>query len=922
VSSEMIQTSGFWLNASRITLLAALLASCGGGGGSDGSVPTGSTNVATGSTNSPTTGVNTGAPIDQAVPRLKGCAPAFAAPAKTGCDGLSLTSSQAIATRTPGIVETNLPNGLTSYRFEGKNAIELKDEGCTALGKNGADFSVSMWLKATAGDNVNAQILSGGRMSTFGGGATGFVIQPEARWGRTFLIWSTGAGPGQAYKEFRSPPFDANTWVYVTFTYKNGDAARGTMSINGATTSGELHGNVYRAPVVLGAAFNFGQKAPFEVADIRSYPRALSSTETRSLWLEVAGQFGLSGTELASGIAQLRSHFKGSARLDADAFAAAANSITKNAALIGTRETLMMDALALTDEYEKAVSPLFVGGDTAGGISNEPVAGESATKREARSMLDVFQAIHDEVFAGEAVAACTSKLQGRSWKTADHFPGKVTASLDASKVFTVKVDGNVPAVWGIPVAFATDAKVRPTGLYLPPGSVGKITVPPALVNAGYAVRIGAHSWDHSAKPNHLRMHRVMKRFEIMQQTTLVANPLGGGVYIEVPYMAKAGMVNVQVQGVVEAPFFSLRSFDKMSSAQWQARRTAGVPWTDFVTDHYMTQVPSNWIYAKNDPTQLLQDWDKSMKGVSEFVGIPPDKRNDVVMWSQTDLQLPGGAHGIGYPQVNIIYNPRGDARGDSTHPAVTNPLKNQTEFHELGHSQLFSKFGGEVEALVNFPIVYVSTQKFGNDLDVAFGNSFGNNGPTRDIASIDWMLTVNFGKGAEMNRSNTVEDEFRYQARGYAKYADIAGLFGWKALTDFYSQENLAFMAKTPGDGLSGEDSRILRLSVAAGADLTPLIHFWGIQPDNATALKNAIAAKGLLPSPAIKARLLHYRTLIPADAPAFLTFFNVIYPGMPTSSTPYYGSGWYHARKSQWNAPEAQKARLAIDAIVAKYFP
>jgi len=39
-----------------------------------------------------------------------------------------------------------------------------------------------------------------------------------------------------------------------------------------------------------------------------------------------------------------------------------------------------------------------------------------------------------------------------------------------------------------------------------------------------------------------------------------------------------------------------------------------------------------------------------------------------------------------------------------------------------------------------------------------------------------------------------------------------------------------------------GVDSRILQLSLAAGADLTPLIHFWGVHPVNPTAL----TAKGL----------------------------------------------------------------------------
>ena len=836
---------------------------------------------------------------------------------------MSLTSPDAASARTAGITETKLPNGLTAFRFAKGHFIDLKDSGCTQLAKNGADFTVSMWLKATTGEGMYAQILSGGRMSTIGKlDNPGFVVFPEWKWGSSNLVWRTGNG--SAYKEIRSTPIEPNVWTHVTLSYKNGDSlARGSISINNVTTSGELHGNMYRTPVRIGEAFSWGTNAPFEVADMKSYPRLLSSNEARGLWLDVAAQFGLSDKTLESAIAQLRGHFKGPARLDVNAFATAVDNLKKNAALISTRETFVMDALALTDDYEKSVAgPLFVGRDTSGGIPNVPVAGESAIVREARGMLDVFQVVHDEAFSSETLAGCSSKLQGRRWQTADYFPGKVTAPLDASKAFTVKVNATVPPVWGIPVAFATSQKVRPTGLYLPPGSIARVTVPPALVNAGFAIRVGAHSWDNSQKPNHLRMYRVMTRTDIVREVSIVGSPLGGGVYIEVPYLAKQGMVNVQVQGVVEAPFLSLRSFDAMTEAQWQARRTAGVPWTDFVTDHYMTQVPTNWVYAKTNVTQLLKDWDNSMQGVSEFVGIPLAKRNDVVMWTQTDLQIPGGSHGIGYPQVNNDYNPRGDSKGNSSHHAVTSPLNNQTEFHELGHSQLFSMFAGESEALVNFPIAYVSAQKFGTPLDKAFSDSFGNGGPTRDIAGVDWMVTVGFGSGLEMNRSNTTKDEIRYQARGYAKYADIAALFGWKALTDFYDQENLDYMARAPGDGLLAEDSRILRLSVAAKADITPLIHFWGIHPDDPAKLKAAIAAKGLLPSPAIKARIELYRTLIPADNAAFMTFFNTIYPGMAAGNSPDYGPGWYHIRKTQWNETEAQKARAALDAVLAKYFP
>ena len=96
-------------------------------------------------------------------------------------------------------------------------------------------------------------------------------------------------------------------------------------------------------------------------------------------------------------------------------------------------------------------------------------------------------------------------------------------------------------------------------------------------------------------------------------------------------------------------------------------------------------------------------------------------------------------------------------------------------------------FAGEGEAIVNFPHVYVMNQKFGVDFDKAFRQSRGAANYTVDDAAIHRMITENFRNGKPMDKSNTTLDEFRYQARGYAKYADIARLFGWQALKNFWN---------------------------------------------------------------------------------------------------------------------------------------
>ena len=249
----------------------------------------------------------------------------------------------------------------------------------------------------------------------------------------------------------------------------------------------------------------------------------------------------------------------------------------------------------------------------------------------------------------------------------------------------------------------------------------------------------------------------------------------------------------------------------------------------------------------------------------------------------------------------------------------------ETEFDELGHAQLMSNFPGEGEAEVNLLAAAVWNRKYGVDLDLAFGKSFLNlNQINREQAALNWMVTPNFRAGKPMDISNTTKDEVRYQQRGYAKYVEVAALFGWSALDNFFLQENLDFITPVASDGLSGVDSRILRMSKAADADLTPLIHFWGVQPVDGVLLGKAMAAAGLKPSAAICDRLVKYRSIIPMDNAAFAAhakaFLNKSV--ITAAASPDYGEGWYHVWLPLCDASHGQAAQVAMAGILKRYFP
>ena len=173
-----------------------------------------------------------------------------------------------------------------------------------------------------------------------------------------------------------------------------------------------------------------------------------------------------------------------------------------------------------------------------------------------------------------------------------------------------------------------------------------------------------------------------------------------------------------------------------------------------------------------------------------------------------------------------------------------------------------------------------------------------------------------------MNQKPMEAAEKAYQLAGHAKFVDIVRLFGWKPLNDFWRSWNEDLEAGRPWSKHGTDIDKIsLRLSQKAGADLTPLLHFWGTPPRNAQALQAAVAAAKLKPSAKVFDALAHYQSLVPQDNQAFRDFARPWWgkPPSPTGFTTERG----HAQ--QWEAFDGKTAaqiRNTVQAIVDLYFP
>ncbi|MEI6412367.1 MAG: M60 family metallopeptidase, partial [Bacteroidota bacterium] len=626
---------------------------------------------------------------------------------------------------------------------------------------------------------------------------------------------------------------------------------------------------------------------------------------------------------LIGAFGKLKKHITGAAPLSALTINSIAQTIQQNIFVIGDSTDVVLAAFNLVDCYETIKGAIFMNASTQNGFSND--FGAVDGKELVRAVFQVQQGILDYIYTPENIQKYKGILIGRKYKTADYFPGVCPPPSDPLAVYTAKVNATMPTEYGKRTAFSSTPARRPTGYYLAPGSLGTVKVPTALVNKGFKILVGAHTFERTGNDPVRRFFRVTNTFPITDTVTQIINPFGGGIYIITPYKAAEGIQEIQLSNVVPAPFFSAKSFDKTTLQNWlTVQRSNPAPWADFESDKYMMQVPRSWIYNYADPVTLMQDWDNRLDVVSKMLGYPA-VRNNTILYLQIDVDIMFGAYGIGNPQINNTYNPHDIENGNKNHWFLKPGVDFwETEFHEMGHAQLFSNFPGEGEAAVNLLAAAIYNRLYGMNIDQALGESFDNHPQiTRDQAALNWMVTPNFRAGKPMDISNTTKDEVRYQQRGYAKYVEMAALFGWEVIDSFYNREQLDYIAQTPSDGLKDVDSRILRFSRAAGVDMRPLIHFWGVQPKDSMLLRQRINAENLKPSKLICDRLTHYKSIIPLNNAQFVAHANAFFGGsVPAGGDPDYGSGWYNIWLPQYNETHGALAQSAMQHIIDIYFP
>ena len=613
--------------------------------------------------------------------------------------------------------------------------------------------------------------------------------------------------------------------------------------------------------------------------------------------------------ELFYALTALNDHVKGITHLEADQIDGHRLTIDSQSENIGQDSTIIKACFDLVESYDSIVGPLWI---ARGQLDRTAFAsGRDWT------LYTVMQHIMDRVYTQENILAYEDLIDGFKFGSSAHFPGAVDPPDNPDETHIAKIQGSYLKTYGHLTMHAERPARKPTGTYLAPGTIATLTVPSSLLGKGYQIRVGAHSWDMSNRPMVKRLDRSSLVYDINSTEIKVANPLGGGIYIEVPYLVDAGIVDIKIKNAVRSPYFSMKSFHNTSLSEWQNIESKHkAPWADFQSEKFMMQVPTSWIYNLNDPVLLMENWADAMDAMNDLMGYP-HIRGKETMYPQVDVIFRVPYHAPGYPSINVTYDPSRDYGGYHDYHLVTGPQNAKYyEFHEQGHAYLFTKFPDETESNVNLLHVAVWHQKFGYSIDEAFRNSMDKDIAYRtlDNTAVCWMMCQNF-----IEKKRMVKLEKQYQLKGHAKFVEIARLYGWEVLGDYWKSFNEDY--ENGISSATGIDKLLLRLSKSVSIDITPLLHFWGVPPRNSDALRTGIASENLPASTKIYDTLLKYKSLVPDNLKDYQDFAFAWWGHQPDSNG--YMTEKDHAMLwSSYNEAYALLIRNNVQDIIDLYFP
>ena len=439
--------------------------------------------------------------------------------------------------------------------------------------------------------------------------------------------------------------------------------------------------------------------------------------------------------------------------------------------------------------------------------------------------------------------------------------------------------------------------LRPTGLYVPAGEIITISNPGNLSLKDWKVRVGISFFDlEGGYAVYNRFPRIGNSFVIQGQgqETQIANPFGGGLYIEIPDGSSVGEVTLNVQGAVEMPTYALAGHTGLNQSVSKFLADvdkAYIPYFELIGNSFNLTWPNRFGHLYQDPQAVLGRLDELFAAVSQMAGRPTERIRSE--WLATDRMIPcpSTVYCASYPlhadldvgdptlREENDYNSasplqyiRNDYFGETANTDIISQ-RNGAEilWHEWGHlHNLPTLICQEQETNVHLPFTVLADQVLGADIDTALRYS-GFQDYDRNDAALDTMFSPNWQVDKRLCL-DAWDNEVRYQTRGWARLVEIAGLYGWEAvgkIHEAFYKRGVAFGA--PINYGVTDDDFIKTASEALNLNLVPVFDFWGVPASS--MMRNNLS--GLPSATEFKERLTTYRNLIPNNQEEYEAIIN-----------------------------------------------
>ncbi len=399
-------------------------------------------------------------------------------------------------------------------------------------------------------------------------------------------------------------------------------------------------------------------------------------------------------------------------------------------------------------------------------------------------------------------------------------PGEVKAHPAAEDIYG-EIPENAPRVHRVIPIDPAGVRWHSTGLYAAPGDVVELVFPDHWIGKGLRVQLSGHR-DNIPLKHALRRtpSSPARSFPVEGNTVKVAGAYGGALYIDTGGQPRDGKVfNVKIRNAMEAPYFGL---GKTDVKKWRnTLRQAPAPYAEFVTARVAFSFPSEWIRDLDDPTELLNYWDKVVALHDELGGMAhirsgPERVN-------VDVQISAGLFHAGYP----AQGPQKQCRGmlDLEKLKVKG---NWGWFHELGHEAQRRPdkawgwnnpytFDGSIETTVNL---------FSTHAMDALGMA--------DRGGWSWTASAETVK-QKAQKARATKKPFPELGAGekLAMYLQLRDQFGWSPIQTVlsgYTNDQDTRPDALPKGNQAKRDAFLVRMSQATQHNLAPFMQdLWGI---------------------------------------------------------------------------------------------